>query len=152
MSIWKMNQDKANQQYHAWSEDHLSYCTMPKGPQNNKNTKRVALNRGDSYVGVSWNHDGFQLESYQDNSGVQVFPCLVIGFDTTNSTFEVALFDKRSSNDSISVLRHCKHFSGGGLSFRPRQFKGDTMNPLAFRHEIGIPEDAFPEHWKDLEA
>ena len=70
---------------------------------------------------------------------------------------EVFLFDNHdsSTNDDVGdsgtfVLRHWKYFSHAWVSFRPRQFKGDSMNPLAFRHDIGIPDEAFPEHWKDL--
>jgi len=152
MSIWKMNQDKFNGKYHAWSEDHLTYCTIPRDQELDKTVRTVVLNRGDSYMGVSWDHDGFQVDSYRDNSGDLVFPCVVIDVDTANSTVEVVLFDKDSSNESSSLLRHRENFSGGWVSYRPRQFKGDTMSGLAFRHEIEIPDDAFPEHWKDLET
>ncbi|CAJ1970481.1 unnamed protein product [Cylindrotheca closterium] len=156
ISIWKMNQDKFNIQYHAWSEDHLTYCTIPQAEyEGKKDVKKVVLHLGDSYLGVPWDHDGFQVSSYRDNSGDRVFPCLVIESDEGNSKMQVAIFDNDSStngsNESATlVLRHWKYFSHSWVSFRPRQFKGDSMNPLAFRHEIGTPNDVFPEHWKDL--
>lgn len=149
-----MNRDKFNPQYHAWSEEHITYCTVTIAQhQGNQDVEKVLLNRGDSYLGVPWDHDGFQIPSYRDNSGDWVFPCLVIASDKTNSNLEVILFGNHTSsttNDSSFVLRHSRNFSHAWVNFRPRQFKGDSMNPLAFRHEIGIPDEAFPEHWKDL--
>lgn len=162
-----MNRDKFNESYHAWSDDHLAYCTFHQDDKldpseihskllthDNQFTNfasAVETEHYESYQGISPEHEGFQISSFRKSSGERVYPCQIVNSSKASNTFEVLMFHdaKKESENSILKVEHIHNFSADWLAFRPKPFHGDTTMPYGFRHEIAIPDESFPELWKD---
>jgi hypothetical protein len=160
-----MNRDKFNSSYHAWSEDHVTYCIyhsegldptdihsvlLTHDGQFTNFASAVETDHQQSYQGISFEDEGFQVSSFRMSSGERVYACEIVNADKGASTFEVLLFINAQKTDSIMRVVHIHNFPSDWLVFRPRPFHGDTTMSSAFRHEIAIPDESFPEFWKDL--
>lgn len=162
--ISDMNKDKFNTDYHKWTIDHAPYCTYKEKGSYQKKVRIILLSHADqfqsfksavesnhvnSYLGITEEHEGFKLEPLYTAGGDRVFACKILESNKEAGAFEVILFERQKA-ENIVRLFHIQDFPSDSIKFRPRPFKGDMAAQGAFRHEIAIPDDSFPEIWKDL--
>ena len=144
-----MNNDKHNSAHHEWSTDHFTVCQkndstdfetvyitpdIPTGPFE-------GLTVTDDYKGIKFGDEGFKYSSFQDRR----HPCKIRKVDAENIHFEAILFFSSSYAIEVHRTMHEKN-----IEFIPKPYKSDMHLPGAFRHEIKIPNDIFPNHWMDL--
>ena len=159
-----MNFYKFNKLFHEWTDDHISYCVYSKEEIDPANIETITLQSNEwvasfssgvtstrkrSEEGVTYDHEGFKVRPIllNNDSG---FPCKILSSNKEEETFNVMLFQKKQSENVEHVLVKITNMPEKFLVFRPRLFKGDTTSKDAFRHEIEIPDENFPELWKDL--
>jgi hypothetical protein len=79
------------------------------------------------------------------------YPCEIVSRSDDDATYTVVITLKESS-DGIAepVTSMVEDVPRAALSFVDKRYSSDFSIRTAFRHEINIPDDIFPEMWKDL--
>jgi SET domain len=79
------------------------------------------------------------------------YPCEIVSRSDDNTMYTVVVTLQESS-DGITepVTSLVEDVPRSALSFVDKRYKSDLSIRTAFRHEIHIPDDIFPEMWKDL--
>jgi hypothetical protein len=90
------------------------------------------------------------------------FPCIVVGEDKRRandnykeieSSYIVRIFDAKVNRRLPAHLRErpriYRQFPRSSIRFFTRPFMSDQHFPDTFRHHIGIPDEIFPEQWKN---
>jgi hypothetical protein len=158
-----MNQDRHNPLYHGWSDVHLTACQCSSSLPWQTGGKAVyftntstSTNGNQEFLGFSYHDDGFD---YPYLSLLNPRPCKIVQSHPESDTFDVVYFyqpfqvPKQYRNESAArTLVYYEGLSSGDLRFLNKPLKGDQHDPRAFRHEIHIPDAAFPELWKDLKS
>ena len=165
--VKSMNDDKFNETYHDWSDDHFTACLSSNMPPTDdsiiflipynieeplEKERNVDSDGKNEYVksfrGVEYGHEGFDL-AYMADDWV---PCLILRADSEDEEFDVVYFTYETSAivKEADVLRRMRALPSHSIKFLNKPFKSDSHWNGAFRHEIAIPNDIFPELWKDL--
>jgi hypothetical protein len=161
--VKQMNDAKFNSDFHTWSEDHFTVCKVrddeagefvhivkdddivPPGSQHTATTSFRGI--------VGWNHPGFEY-SLGGDDGFR-FPCIILDADEKEKTFKVVIFrfamkSKMSELPKARVLQLNNNVPANEVDFINRPFRSDMHWEGAFRHPIKIPDEVFPQQWKDL--
>ena len=137
-----MNDDKFNERYHEWSDDHFTVCTTKESSISDSNSEIIARLTPDSAVDgeegelSSWNyitygHEGFDLASRSETWT----PCQILGYDKDNvGTFDVILFTTRNRNGGIMdrdehLLERRRLLLANDLKFLNKPYKSDMHAP-----------------------
>jgi hypothetical protein len=119
--------------------------TNPKWTNlNDTEILRLYSEDGSNYVG-----------SYKTHRGMNYWPCSIIrSEDAAHSKYTVRIFqipfeEEEELWDINNLPRFLTNYSRESIHFFVRKLKGDYYLPGVFRHKIGIPDDVFPEHWKN---
>jgi hypothetical protein len=145
-TIYRMNHDKHNSDYHDWTADHFSLCSKRDLTQpheafqllNNEKLNTVSRKRFavvNQYEGIDADHEGFL---YVQSSGDR-YPCRVRNNDY--ESFIAILFLDHY------VIEVYEDMPSTNVYFVPKPYKSNLHLPSAFRHDIKIPDDIFPKHW-----
>lgn len=160
--ILSMNRKKFYKDFHKWTDDHMTYCKASTQHDDNTNVEKVSLKKngfhgdqssgetgiqGVTYDRIAYNHEGFRFPPVPLLDESLAFPCMIIKSNSTDNTFDVRVFQKILEEHFILNI---KNMAEEFVIFRPRPFKGDTTWEKAFRHEIEILDEDFPDLWKDL--
>ena len=153
-----MNQDKYNSAYHPWTDDHFTICRVEKPvPETSQDFITLVesapsdfferMKSQESYEGIGYSHEGFALFKFVVDLRSQ--PCVIVSSSKSRDSFSVLAFTLSSTGKR--GLMKIEDLQSKHLQFRMKPFKSDMYYPQAFRHEISIPDEAFPSLWKDLE-
>jgi len=81
-------------------------------------------------------------------------PCSILQRNEEDGTFTVRIrnryglaAEERLPKGAIHIITHVPRYA---IRFSDKIYTTDQHLENAFRHEIGIPDDIFPEKWKDL--
>lgn len=84
------------------------------------------------------------------------YPCDILSFDDENNTFTTRIYNKEIYEDQNGmlntggrVIREVVNTPREAIRFVDKPYKSDQHLDSAFRHEIGIPDDIFPLHWRN---
>lgn len=159
MMVHQMNFAKFDTAFHQWSDDHFSVCS-----KTNLDLEWIHLVKVDDFIpsetdetvltsfhGIEFDHRGFDYSLDM----VDRFPCMIIDADPFLETFEVAYFkvsliSRISELPTARILQIHRELPARDLMFINRPFRSDMHWSGAFRHPIKIPDEVFPEHWRDL--
>mmetsp|Transcript_20107 Transcript_20107/g.27934 ORF Transcript_20107/g.27934 Transcript_20107/m.27934 type:complete len:296 (+) Transcript_20107:94-981(+) len=142
-SINRMNHDKFNPLYHQWSEQHFTVCR----PVHEKESEDNIIVQKNDATEFAWDHVGFNLTVAGDIRT----PCLITKVHEAEQAFDVVYFLRLESDGMIHhVLRPVSHLEADSIKFVSKPYKSDLFWEGSFRHEIKIPDEIFPQHWKDL--
>lgn len=161
--IITMTRDRHNTKYHAWSDIHLTACQCNSSHPWESGGKVVYLTNSATddistqteYLGFSHDDDGFD---YPYLSMLNPRPCKIVQSHLESDTFDVVYFFQpfqvpdQYKNGTTRILVHYEGLPSLDLRFLNKPLKGDLNDPRAFRHEIHIPDAAFPPLWKDLQS
>ena len=166
-----MNADKFNSLYHDWSEHHYSSCQVASATLNKMVTegKAVVLTKEvpksfdaamdtrikQQYEGITAEDPGFKLPA---NGNYR--PCKILANRPGVREFDVLVYlgdpghfaGKLPQAKGGKVLLKVEKLSADNLRFVSKPLKADMFYPKAFRHEIIMPDESFPELWRDLES
>ena len=87
------------------------------------------------------------------------WPCSVLFEEQTEEGEEVTYlvrikqhpsFSPPQSWDSNELPRLLFHYPRSSIRYFAKPYQSDAFLPNAFRHPIGIPDDMFPNQWRDL--
>jgi len=113
-------------------------------------------NLNDTEILRQYSEDGSKyVGSYEAHRGMSYWPCSIIrSEDEAHSKFTVRIFpmpfeEEEELWDINNLPRFLTNYSRESIHFFVRKSKGDHYLPGVFRHKIGIPEDVFPEQWKN---
>ena len=167
MAIREMNIDKFNKAYHEWSENHYTACQITQSEVQKHGSEFVFLVKEkldpaaddsikESYKGITYDDEGFKITPHQ-HLHLQYFPCKIMASRYYREEFDVlALVNPRFVPVKSLKVKHSKvliklnNLPPKDVIFVPRPLKGDMNDPKAFRHEIELPDEVFPDLWKDL--
>ena len=113
-------------------------------------------NRTDREILKLFADDGSDFAgSYAAHKDMSYWPCIVIRpEDETDSTYTVRIiqspFEENQPWATNNLPRFLTNYPRESIHFFVRKSAGDQYLPGVFRHKIGIPDDIFPEHWKNL--
>lgn len=108
------------------------------------------------YEGISFDHEGFDLPTYQWSEERQdrrfaERPCIIVGANREDQTFDVIfLIGVQRDTGGLKQVVRLKSLPDSQLRYHVRPFKTDIIVPDSFRHDIAIPDEHFPPLWKDL--
>lgn len=160
--VKQMNDAKFNSDFRKWSEDHFTVCKV----KDDEAGEFVHIVKDDgvgtpgqhiattSFRGlIDWEHPGFEY-SLGGDIGFR-FPCIILDADEKEKTFQVVIFrlamkSKLSELPKARVLQVNNDIAVNDVHFINRPFRSDMHWEGAFRHPIKIPDDIFPQQWKDL--
>jgi hypothetical protein len=162
--VLSMNADKNNPDYHAWSDDHFTLCKShlfslnPKGFLYLKKAglssfaEAMTTKYMESYRGVGMDDELFKvLKASNDHLGR---PCKIISMNE-DETFDVVTALSKGEKQYFKIDQDAKVLipatvNSTGFRYWNKPFTSDMFSPTAFRHTIDIPDEIFPELWKDL--
>lgn len=132
---WKTSWDS----HRIWSEENPEWTNLTDAEILQKYS-----DNGSQYVG-----------SYRKHYGMAYWPCLVVRpEDETKSTFIVRILQNPFMDEQPWEEHHLPRFLTNyprkSIHFFVRKNKADQYLPGVFRHKIGIPDEIFPSHWKNL--
>mmetsp|Transcript_8667 Transcript_8667/g.19052 ORF Transcript_8667/g.19052 Transcript_8667/m.19052 type:complete len:513 (-) Transcript_8667:185-1723(-) len=143
--IYKMNQNKFDKKNWNWSNDHFTICEE----NDTVEWTEVVLNKKSmNKYNISENHPGFEyvgLTYYYS-------PCLIQSYSEENETFHVFYLGYEVADSAYSKIFIVEDLPAESLTFIARPLRADhhRNDGHRFSHEINIPDDIFPETWKDL--
>eukprot|EP00560_Eucampia_antarctica_P004260 CAMPEP_0197838076 /NCGR_PEP_ID=MMETSP1437-20131217/34196_1 /TAXON_ID=49252 ORGANISM="Eucampia antarctica, Strain CCMP1452" /NCGR_SAMPLE_ID=MMETSP1437 /ASSEMBLY_ACC=CAM_ASM_001096 /LENGTH=655 /DNA_ID=CAMNT_0043445605 /DNA_START=42 /DNA_END=2006 /DNA_ORIENTATION=- len=157
--VASMNDDKFNDRYHSWSDDHFTVChktsmqmdddslifLMPK--DSDKTMYEHYGNTFTNFRHVEFDDEGFDLAFVASNWG----PCKILRGDESDGIFDVVYFTIETAADvnkkGSNTLRRTRTLPASHIWFRNKPYRSDMHWEYAFRHEIKIPDSIFPSHW-----
>lgn len=160
LMVKQMNDAKFDTAHHKWSDDHFTVCRKNSGEQVEwihliqegdvvpVNTHETIMT---SFHEIEFDHKGFDYSRKKSDR----LPCVIIGSDAEERTFDVAYFDTSLTSripelHSARVLQIRRGLPASELEFINRPFRSDMHWKGAFRHAIKIPDEIFPLQWRDL--
>jgi len=104
----------------------------------------------------STNGDFFQVD-YQNHADGTYWPCSVaLQEDEEGTRYTVRInqspFAEHMPWDMNDVPRFLTHYPRSSIRYFRRPYASDQHMSHAFRHYIEIPDEIFPEHWKNRRA
>ena len=165
--VLEMNDDKFNEAYHAWSEDHFTLCKRTSMPSTDDSVIFVVPRTNDtdttkeivgvdsdgnefrwSFRGVEFDHDGFEIASVYG----EWYPCQILRAEKQDNAFDVVFFTYETSTvgSEANVLRRNQYLAADDIKYLNKPYRSDMHWDRAFRHEIKIPDEIYPVLWKDL--
>jgi hypothetical protein len=160
--IKQMNNYKFNPDSHTWGEDHMTVCkaTNVQGeliylikvdqeiPQDGSQRFSTDFN------GITFDHPGFDYAE----EGVGRLPCVVLGIFEEQLMFNIAyLLNVEQTKELLPhnplgarTIKFRNKVPASEVEIINRPFRSDMHWKGAFRHPIKIPDEIFPEHWKDV--
>lgn len=164
-----MNDDKFNEAFHAWSDDYVTTCRVNLNQETVQRdgdfiflTKEIPKSFVDvvdmrvkqAYEGITYEDEGFKLPAFDR----QYRACKIIGTNREKEEFDVLFFvDPRSFSkqgfqivNDARILLQVKNLHSSFIKFQNRPLKSDLHYDGAFRHEIAISDDSFPDLWRDI--
>jgi hypothetical protein len=158
--VHEMNEAKFVTDFHEWSEDHFSVCRISESRSSElihlieESEGSIGETNGNvmtSFRGITYDHKGFQYAIKRKSR----IPCIIIGFDANQMTFDVASFQSSMTSTipefpNARILQIAKSIPESEVEFLNRPFRSDMHWKGAFRHPINIPDEIFPKQWKDL--
>lgn len=158
----KMNDDKFNNSYHAWSKDHFTVCQKSSMPMTDDALITILPNHigadagtNDTYLSsfreIEHSDEGFNLTTIAEHR----VPCKILRVEKEEGLFDVVYFtSERSTNPELKphakFLRRMRTLPADMIQFINKPYRSDMFWSGAFRHEIKIPDTIFPPLWKDL--
>lgn len=162
MIISSMNLDKFNQDHHVWSIDHFTVCqkrkvvptdsflvveNMEESLLHPESIEGYTLPVLESFSSITWQHIGFNITETDPVS--RRTPCMILGASNYTATFDVVYLLPSTVTPNSGKVFRVVDLPADDLQFIPMPFRSDTFHKKSFRHPIKIPDDVFPEHWKD---
>ena len=108
-----------------------------------------------------WITDGSKIAAAAENEikrNIYYWPCNVLSrerHDEGHNIYEVEILQSQAS-DAIQTSWHhlgfrriMKNFTKNGIMFMPQPYSIDQHQPGVFRSSIRIPDELFPDQWKD---
>mmetsp|Transcript_30846 Transcript_30846/g.46001 ORF Transcript_30846/g.46001 Transcript_30846/m.46001 type:complete len:174 (+) Transcript_30846:3239-3760(+) len=172
-----MNDDKFNPNFHNWSEKHFTVCASYSIERSenqiiilaDKSLTDISIDRLESELSeaelssssdtvisfsfrdIEYDHEGFSLV----HRGREWYPCYIVNAQREDNIFDVVVFTaEEGATESLvgssSVLRRVRTLSPHEIKFIHKPYTSDMFWKGAFRHEIRIPDNIFPQLWKDL--
>mmetsp|Transcript_39689 Transcript_39689/g.92921 ORF Transcript_39689/g.92921 Transcript_39689/m.92921 type:complete len:175 (-) Transcript_39689:30-554(-) len=142
--IQDMNEDKFNEEFWEWSEDHFTVCLDVE------EFEPKYFHITPEYEGITIDHPGFDLSDYSSRR----LPCQITDGDSDTETFEVVYLTNEvnilNNTDYIKRMDIADSLPAASVTFLPRPAKSDQHMPKRFLHYIKIPDSIFPDIWKDL--
>jgi hypothetical protein len=161
-AIYLMNENKFNESYAAWSDDHFTVCkrraiidkdtflivAKEDEAQINRTSWGFNIPVLESFWSITPNHVGFNLTKMHPSN--ERVPCMVVSMDETEAVFDVVFFlSDPNLPPNAGKLYRVFRLPADELEMIPMPFKSDMYYKKSFRHPIKIPDSIFPEHWKD---
>ena len=91
-------------------------------------------------------------ETYIDST----YPCSVDTADYDDSgrkeSYRISVVVEGEDEDEADIVYKIKGVSWDSITFVEKEYTGHQFLRQAFRHEILLPDDIFPENWKDLKV
>jgi len=175
--VESMNDDKFNPNFHNWSEKHFTVCASYSIERSenqiiilaDKSLTDISIDRLESELSeaelssssdtvisfsfrdIEYDHEGFSLV----HRGREWYPCYIVNAQREDNIFDVVVFTaEEGATESLvgssSVLRRVRTLSPHEIKFIHKPYTSDMFWKGAFRHEIRIPDNIFPQLWKDL--
>jgi hypothetical protein len=135
-----------------WVEGKVTYITKPGEEEQRQASALLPLDKDT----INFHDEAFGLpkDKFQRNAK----PCKILANHGKDAnTFDVVYFldnyelSERHKATGARVVIQLKDLDAQYVQFLSRPGKSDMHSPSAFRHEIAIPDEAFPSLWKDLE-
>jgi hypothetical protein len=84
----------------------------------------------------------------------EYYPCTIFSRDHGSETCTVRIFkdvyDMDAREDEEGDPTILTEYPENSIRFVNRPYMGDIFLPQGFRHSLGIPNEIFPEQWKNL--
>lgn len=168
----EMNDDIHNPKYFRWSKVHMTVCraddTVPWDTgqivylveERPSSTKLLEDQRvRETFMEASFYDEGFDYPHHALSDGY-VQPCEILQSHPETGTLDVLYFFGASDDvpsehthpdlpDARVVVKYAR-LAAHHVQHIHKPLTADWHDPQAFRHEIHIPDDNFPELWKDL--
>jgi len=144
VSILEMNNNKFDVS-HDWSDVHMTFCSRLEVYD-----ETLAGNAAE-FHGFDNDNELFYLNNFESS----LIPCKIQGANREKETFDVVYYyDVNHEVMGKKIGRKLKIYSSKYLIMKDLpaeslQFS-EKKSAISFRHEILIPDDVFPEFWKDL--
>ena len=132
-----------------WDEDHIWETRNPHW-----------TNLTDGEILYEYSDDGSVYSgNYQDQGSSAYWPCALIreeesGDKSAEPTYTVRVFQMPFRDTTLwsenQLPRFLTNYSRSSIQFFVKRGMGDQYLPGVFRHKIGIPDDVFPAHWKNM--
>jgi hypothetical protein len=105
------------------------------------------------YSDVGTDYDYSTDLGYQTHHDYTHWPCSVL-YEEQLGTYTVRI-EQSPFHDTMpwhenGVPRILTSYSRANIHYFVKPYAADQFLPGAFRKELGIPDDMFPEHWKNL--
>jgi hypothetical protein len=119
------------------------YMDHAAGQQNNKPITK------DAVTTVRWNQTRSIFEL------LNLRPCHVLKRqkdDKQGTLFTVQILNRYglTKQERVPSIHIVTHVPRKAIRFSDKLYTTDQHMEIAFRHEVGVPNDVFPEQWKDL--
>jgi hypothetical protein len=106
------------------------------------------------YDAEEWISDGsmyVEESEYYHSSGWE-WPCEVIARNDTDNSYTVEIFERILPTlwGAHGMSRILKNYPRSSMHYMPAEYSSDQHLEGAFRKFIGIPDDLFPNQWKNL--
>jgi hypothetical protein len=163
-AIFSMNENKFNKDHLTWSDDHFTVCKERKiiakdtflivadkdeALRNPISIDGFTLPVLESFTSITRSHIGFNLTEMRGPDFEGRVPCMMVGaMNETEAIIDVVYFVSHAGLSPNTLFRVFR-LPAAELDIIPMPFKSDTFHKKSFRHPIKIPDDVFPEHWKD---
>lgn len=118
--------------------------------------------RSDHEILKTYAKDGsIFVGDYSEKHDKKYWPCLIYSPKTTqerkSGLFTVRILQQHFGSDHTNwdinhLPRILTSYPRKSIHFFVRRGESDQTKPGVFRHFIGMPDDAFPQHWKNLAA
>ena len=162
-----MNDDKFKNNYHVWSDSHVSTChynetlieeygevhyIVQKLPSDFGQVVDPSIKL--EYEGINYTHEGFDLPRFSvEGVGYKGVGCKILSGSVESDSLDVVYLmgDTHELEGSRTIWR-IRDVPSSHVMFHHRPFQSDMMRPGAFRSEIAFPDDKFPRLWKDIES
>ena len=150
--VSKLRTEQEQQDY-PYPDNLLTSCfyeySLSSGSTTTSNTNTPKPSKKKEVTTVKWN----MTRNVFDWKNLR--PCLIVQ-RTHNDRFYTVLIKNRpgltpSQRIPRGVLHMVSHVPRQAIRFSNKLYTTDQHLPTAFRHSIGIPDNIFPDCWKDLE-
>ena len=136
-------------QYYASEADEHEVYKEPYDEWRDESDEKILAWYADSSEGYGYYYDA----GYDIHGDFSHWPCSVL-YEEQVGTYTVRIhqspYEHTMPWEENDVPRILTSYSRANIHYFVKPFAADQFLPGAFRKELGIPNEMFPEHWKNL--
>mmetsp|Transcript_9644 Transcript_9644/g.18615 ORF Transcript_9644/g.18615 Transcript_9644/m.18615 type:complete len:204 (+) Transcript_9644:158-769(+) len=139
-------------QYHTSLADRKDVYRKPNNAWKDLSDKEILDLYAESGVPYGYPRDDLGYAKHDDTSH---WPCTVLSKEGEQGTYTVRIHQNPWEEIEMhwernKVPRILTGYKRQDIYYFVRSYHSDQQLPGAFRHPLGIPDEMFPEHWKNI--